>query len=65
MVSCFRIGASRGYLCTLKYNLGFHTRCGISLLSLANISLSSSTSLHDVGIVPFHFAVSCVATPVS
>jgi len=51
-------------LCTLKYTLGFHTRCGISMLSLANISLSSSTSLHDVSIVPVDLAVSCVATPV-
>jgi len=65
MVSCLRIGTSRRSLCTLKYTLGSHTRCGISLLGLANISLSSSTSLYDVSIVPVAFAVSCVETAVS
>jgi hypothetical protein len=65
MVSCLRIGASRGSLCTLKYTLGFHTMRVISSLSLVNISLSSGTSLHDVSNVPVDLAVSCVATPVS
>jgi hypothetical protein len=65
MVSCLRIGASRGSLCTLEYTLGFHIRRGYFVLSLANISLSSSTSLHDVSIVPVDLAVSCVATTVS